>query len=683
MISSGELQRLGLDAAGAERVASAAGSCLSEEEAESAWRRITETVLTPDLPFEVHRYVRDRVFAGWGAERGPVPLWTPTERMKRESNIGRLMRETGFEDYASLHRWSVDEPEAFWRRTLAALGVRFRTPPDRIVDGGGDARRTRWLPGARFNICESCFQAERDAPAIVSGSAAGGIEVTTYGELDAWVHRVAGGLRRMGFGPGDAIAIDMGMTAESVAVYLGIIKTGCVAVSIAESFAAPEVRTRLRIAGAKAVFTAWSVVRGGKRLPIYEKIVQAEGPRAIVLGERDSEMGERGGLRDGDVTWAAFLDGAPSTETHVASSEEWINVLFSSGTTADPKAIPWSHTTPIKCASDGHYHHDIRPGDVVCWPTSLGWMMGPWLVFASLMNRASMALYDEVPTGRGFGAFVSEAGVTMLGVVPSLVRAWRASGCMKGLDWSRVRVFSSTGECSAPEDMHYLMHLAGYRPIIEYCGGTEIGGGYITSTVVQPNAPSTFTGPALGSDFVILDDANAPADEGELYLIPPALGLSSALLNADHDEVYHAGTPTTAGRVLRRHGDQMRRLAGGFYRALGRADDAMNLGGVKVASAEIERVVLLLDGVREAAAIAAAEPGGGPSRLVVYAVVEARGGLSAEAWRMKMQEAIRRELNPLFKIADVRIVERLPRTASNKVMRRQLRAAYEGGADAR
>ena len=66
--------------------------------------------------------------------------------------------------------------------------------------------------------------------------------------------------------------------------------------------------------------------------------------------------------------------------------------MFSSGTTGDPKAIPWSHTTPIKCAVDGYLHHDIRTGETVTWPTNLGWMMGPWLIFASLVNRAAIGL---------------------------------------------------------------------------------------------------------------------------------------------------------------------------------------------------------------------------------------------------------------------------------------------------
>jgi len=140
---------------------------------------------------------------------------------------------------------------------------------------------------------------------------------------------------------------------------------------------------------------------------------------------------------------------------------------------------------------------------VVCWPTNLGWMMGPWLVFAALINKASIGLYYGAPLDVGFGTFVQEAKVTMLGVVPSIVKHWKASGCMEGLDWSPIKCFSSTGEVSNPTEMTYLMQLAGGKPVIEYCGGTEIGGGYVTSTVVQDNYPSTFSTQALGTEFVL------------------------------------------------------------------------------------------------------------------------------------------------------------------------------------
>ena len=125
--------------------------------------------------------------------------------------------------------------------------------------------------------------------------------------------------------------------------------------------------------------------------------------------------------------------------------------------------------------------------------------MGPWLVFAALINRATIALYNDAPVGETFGRFVQDAKVTMLGVVPTLVRTWRASRCMEDCDWSSVRCLSSTGEASNPEDMFYLSWLAGFKPIIEYCGGTEIGGAYISSSVVQPNVAGLFPRPRLAA----------------------------------------------------------------------------------------------------------------------------------------------------------------------------------------
>ena len=298
-------------------------------------------------------------------------------------------------------------------------------------------------------------------------------------------------------------------------------------------------------------------------------------------------------------------------------------------------------------------------------------MMGPWLVYAALMNKATMALFSGAPTTRRFGQFVQDAGVTMLGLVPSLVSAWRRTGCLDGLDWSGIRAFSSTGECSNPRDMLFLMSRAGYKPVIEYCGGTEIGGGYITGTVVQHAAPATFSTPALGSDLVILDEQGRPADRGEVFLVPPSMGLSLKMLNRDHHEEYYADTPQgPQGQLLRRHGDQMQRFANGYFRAHGRADDCMNLGGIKVSSLQIEEVVGGVEGVRETAAVAVSPPAGGPSMLVVYAVPAGETEWSAADLRSAMQQAIAAELNPLFKVHNVVITEALPRTASNKVLRR-------------
>lgn len=192
--------------------------------------------------------------------------------------------------------------------------------------------------------------------------------------------------------------------------------------------------------------------------------------------------------------------------------------------------------------------------------------------------------------------------------------------------------------------------------------------------------------------------------------MPPLLGSSQRLLNRDHAATYFDGMPrataaaaatataptaTTAtagapapGPQLRRHGDEVQRLGGGYYRALGRCDDTMNLGGIKVASVELERAVLerLRGRVREAAAVGVPAAGGGPERLHLF-VVAAAPDAEAAAPRGELlaacQAAVRGALSPLFKVEAVEVVAALPRTASNKVMRRVLRDGAVAAAKAK
>ena len=677
MVTTDQLIGHGLGEEGADSAARVINELIASRDAASAWRVIIDQVLNPDHPFSLHRFLHDTVFADWDAAVGPRPAWTPSDATIRNSNIGRFMEELGISTYAELHRWSVEHRDRFWRIVIDRLGIRFSKAPPSILDLAQGVESPGWLAGARLNIVDSCFDAPADETAIVHQAEGGKMVRMSYGELESLTNRVANAIDRFGLRAKDGVAVCMPMTAQTVAIYLGIIRAGGVMVSIADSFAPDEIARRIRIAGAKVVFTQGRVHRGGKVFPMYAKIVEANAPQAVVLPDRTGVEPE---LRDGDITWESFLSDRNTFEPVVGDPDDHTNVLFSSGTTGDPKAIPWTQLAPIKCAADALLHQDVQPRDVLAWPTSLGWMMGPWLIYASLINRAAMALYDGMPTGRPFGEFVQNAQVTMLGLVPSLVRAWRDAECMKGLDWRRIKVFSSTGECSDADDMLYLMSLAGYRPVIEYCGGTEIGGGYITGTVVQAASPATFSTPALGLDVAIVDEAGREADEGELFMIPPSIGLSQQLINRDHHEVYFEGTPMVSdGRPLRRHGDHMQRLGGGYYRAHGRVDDTMNLGGIKVSSAEIERVVNTIDGVSETAAIGVVPPSGGPSRLVIYVVLAPSSSLDVGLLKASMQVVIRGHLNPLFKVYDVIVVEALPRTASNKVMRRELRASYTSG----
>ncbi len=192
------------------------------------------------------------------------------------------------------------------------------------------------------------------------------------------------------------------MTIECVAAYLGIVRAGCAVISIADSFAPQEVGRRLEIAEADGIITVDTFNRGGRTIALYDKICEASAPRAIVINDEDVTSPL---LREGDLLWSDFLGSARIFESVAVKPETLTNVLFSSGTTGDPKAIPWTHLTPIKCGMDGRFHQDIGPGSVVCWPTNIGWMMGPWLIYATLLNQGCIALYEGLPSGPDFARF--------------------------------------------------------------------------------------------------------------------------------------------------------------------------------------------------------------------------------------------------------------------------------------
>ncbi|XP_021905490.1 probable acyl-activating enzyme 17, peroxisomal [Carica papaya] len=380
--------------------------------------------------------------------------------MSRETailtNVGQLLERQGkqllgskYKDplscFSDFQEFSVANPEVYWKTVLDVLSISFSVPPQCILHENPYGEKNlsnpggQWLPGAYMNPAKDCLSInpKRSLDDIVirwrdEGDDHLPIKVMTLKDLRTEVWLVAHGLNALGLDTGSAIAIDMPMNVNSVVIYLAIVLAGYVVVSIADSFAPEEIATRLKISEARAIFTQDVIIRGEKSIPLYRRVVEAGAPMAIVIPAKGSSFSMK--LRSSDISWNDFLEKVKNSkeEEFVAVEkpvEAFTNILFSSGTTGDPKAIPWTNMTPLKAAADAWCHMDIHQGDIVAWPTNLGWMMGPWLVYASLLNGASIALYNGSPLGSGFAKFVQDARVTMLGVIPSIVRAWKSSNC--------------------------------------------------------------------------------------------------------------------------------------------------------------------------------------------------------------------------------------------------------------
>lgn len=681
---------------------SAAGSAAASGDA--VWAAVAAAgVLRPEHPHALHQLVYYSAYAGWDrAARGPPPYWFPSPTDCKQTNLGRLMEVNGpkllgssyrdpISSFNHFYRFSVENQEVYWSMVLKQLAVKFKQEPRSILStSDGSKKGGTWLQGAVLNIAECCLlpcpslKRTDDSTAIIwrdEGLDDYPVNRMSLKELRSQVITVAHALDAI-FEKGDPIAIDTPMTCNAVIIYLAIILGGFVVVSIADSFAPQEIGSRMGVSKAKAIFTQDFIVRGGKKVPLYSRVIQGTSSKAVVIPAIGDSLGIM--LRDGDMSWKDFLShaaGRSSSYSPVYQSVDALtNILFSSGTTGEPKAIPWTQLSPIRCASDTWAHLDVRPCDIGCWPTNLGWVMGPIIIYSCFLTGATLALYHGSPLGRDFCKFVQDAGVTVLGSVPSLVKSWKAGNCAEGLDWTKIRVLGTTGEASDIDDNLWLTSRASYKPIVECCGGTELASSYIQGSLLRPQAFGAFSGASMSTGFVILDEQGTPYPDdipcsGEVGLFPLYFGATDRLLNADHDKVYFDGMPIYKGRQLRRHGDIIQRTVGGYYIVQGRADDTMNLGGIKTSSVEIERVCNRADEcLLETAAVSIKPSGGGPEHLAILAVLKDRSAqYDVNLLKRKFQTAIQKNLNPLFKVSYVKVVAEFPRTASNKLLRRVLR----------
>jgi acyl-coenzyme A synthetase/AMP-(fatty) acid ligase len=261
----------------------------------------------------------------------------------------------------------------------------------------------------------------------------------------------------------------------------------------------------------------------------------------------------------------------------------------------------------VKVASEVAYEFDIRQGDVFFWLTDMGWVMGPLSTFGTHALGATLLLYEGAPDTPDPGRLWSLAErheVTMLGVSPTLIRALKPHGdaLPASYDLSAVRVFGSTGEPWDEDSYMWLSRVVGQSrvPIINFSGGTEVGGAFLAPFVVEPIKPCSLGGPSLGMDVDVFDAAGHPVRDqlGELVCRQPWPAMTRGVWG--DSERYHDSYWSTFPGVWR-HGDWAKVDGEGQWFLYGRSDEAINVAGKRVGPAEVEGVLVAHDAVAEAA----------------------------------------------------------------------------------
>lgn len=617
--------------------------------------------------------------------------WTPTDAYIKGANVTRLARRHGLASIAELRARSVADIGWFWDAVVRDLDLPFQTPYEAVVDTSRGIEHPDWFVGGTLNIVDAALLRWRHSPranepAVIHEAEDGTTRTLSFRELSDQVDRVAAGLARLGIGKGDAVAMYLPMIPEAVIACYAVASLGAVLVPLFSGFAPHAIASRVTDADAKAVVVAEGTVRRGRSVKMKPQLDEAlaECPtveHVVVVG--DGPVSAGGG--PAQHRWSDLLvteEAGPGVRAMDAS--DTLLLAYTSGTTGKPKGAVHTHAGfLVKVASEVAYSFDLKPGGVFCWITDMGWIMGPLSIFGAHANGAALLLYEgspDVPDVDRLWRLVEQHRVTMLGVSPTLVRALRSSrGVVAGeFDLGSVHVLGSTGEPWDADSYEWLAGdvFGGRVPVINFSGGTEVGGSFLAPYPVEEIRSCSLGGPSLGMDVDVVDDAARPVrgEVGELVCRQPWPSMTRGVWK-DNDRYLEAYWSTFPG--IWRHGDFALVDDDGQWFIRGRSDDVMNVAGKRLAPAEVESVMTAHPAVAEAAAVGVPDEAKGEA---VWAFWVGRPGVDGtdEDISAELRARVADELGKPFAPAVVRRVPALPKTRSAKILRRAIRAAALG-----
>lgn len=630
------------------------------------------------------------------SDSNPV-VWQPDEATIADSSLSKFMgfagiTATGVAGYDAVNRKSEEDPRWFWQQIINYFDLRFDTPYSTLLDTSEGIPWAKWCVGGTSNIVLNCLDKYRNTdtwskPALCWEGESGERIEWTYGELDKQVCQLAGGLKSLGLKPGDVIALYMPMIPAASVALLAAAKIGAIIQPLFSGFGAESIVTRLDDSGAKAVITVDGTLRRGKTVSLKPVIDDALGslPKVehVIVAEHlglDVPM-----TLSRDHYWQGLCGSKPEVcETTMVPADSPCMLIHTSGTTGKPKGTIYTHCGfSMKLACDFGLMADYKSSDRLMWMSDFGWLVGPVLVFSSLIVGGTMVMAEgaiDYPDAGRFWRLVEENKVSILGIAPTIIRSFIYAGGagVENYDLSSLRLSVSTGEPWTMDAWMWMFKhvMNSAKPINNMSGGTEIGGTILSGTVIHPLKPCSFSGSTLGMGAKAVDDEGnpvGPGGEGELVLSQPSPGLTRSLWQ-DRDRYYKSYWGKFPG--LWWQSDRVAIDNDGYWYILGRSDDVLKIAGKRTSPTEIETLALATNHLSEVAAIGVPDKVKGEAVLLVAKLAQGEAG--NEATKADISNAVVKGLGTPFKPRDVVFVSDLPKTRSMKIMRRLVRSACLG-----
>jgi acetyl-CoA synthetase len=593
----------------------------------------------------------------------------------------------------SIYEEAAKDLEGFWAKQAEEL-VDWAEKPTQILDES-NAPFYKWFTDGKLNLSYNCVDRHVEAGygdrvAYHWRGEEGEERDITYADLHRDVQRFANALKARGIGKGDVVGIYLPMIPEVVVAMLACARIGAPHNVVFGGFSPEAVRERMEFSEAKALITVDGARRKGNTAPIksavdpeIETVPSVETIFVVRSTGADCEMKE-----GRDVWFDEEMEKADAEcPPEPLDAEHPLFVLYTSGSTAKPKGV--LHTTGgylVGVTFTHRYVFDLKPESDVYWcAADVGWVTGhSYIVYGPLSNGATSVMYEgapDYPDKDIWWEIVERYKATILYTAPTAIRA-----CMKwGIEYPRrhdlssLRLLGSVGEPINPKAwLWYYAVIGGERcPIVDTWWQTETGHIMISPLPgVTETKPGSATKPLPGIvDAAVVDEEGNEVDNEQGFLVfrRPWPGMLRTLYKEEErfKETYYSMFDKTYYV-----GDAARKDEDGYFWILGRADDAVNVSGHLLSTAEVESAVVSYPRVAECAVIGIQDEDTGQA---IVAFVTLEGDLEGnDQIEKEIRDHVAVRISKIARPKRIIWTGDLPKTRSGKIMRRLLRDIGEG-----
>lgn len=590
-----------------------------------------------------------------------------------------------FRSYHDLWEWSVTDLEDFWESLWHYFNIKshdlylevLQKPISGLIG-------TRWFTRSKLNYAEHIFRNKtKDRPAILFQSERAELSEISWDQLETNVAAVSTWLRQRGVKPGDRVAAVLPNIPEAVVAFLATNAVGAVWSSCSPDFGKPAITERFSQIEPKVLFTVDGYAYSGKTYDItsFAGELSASLPSVndtVLIQNIFSETRPERFTSWDDILHVEHfgVDFEPVPFNHPI----WI--LYSSGTTAKPKAI--THGAGgclLEHMKALALHQNVKPGDRYFWYSTTGWMMWNYAL-GSMLCGATLVIYDGAPafpSSQVLWTLAERARITHFGSGAAYFIASMKSGVsITSERLNHLETIGSTGSPLPPEAFEWI-----YKQVkkdvwlISLSGGTDVCSAFVGGCPLLPVYAGEIQCRMLGARIEAFDEDGKPVlnELGEMVITQPMPSMPIYFWGDDHDEKYLSSYFEMYPNVWR-HGDWIRITDRKSVIIQGRSDATLNRGGVRIGTAEIYRAVESIPEIKDSLAVYL-EKSNGEGTISLF-VVLAKDKQLTEDLKQQIRDTLRTQYSPRHVPDTIEQVGDIPYTINGKKMEAPMKRILMG-----